>query len=338
MRLHLTLPLLLTLSFSALPVLAQKEKAVQIAPDAKPIVWTDPGDIRSRDLFYGIGTKKDVPAGPFTFKGEDKGGTSPKFEVTDASGEDWKAKLGPETQPETAASRIMWAIGFAANENYFLREMEVPGIAGHQKRGKEFVDKSNIAHGVRLQRTPKHEKKAKQWNWSDNPVKGTREFNGLRVMMALFSNWDLKSDNNAVYVLKDDPSKVLYGVTDLGASFGTSGKSYTEAASKNNLKAYSKHKFISKVTPTYVDFNFPTHPNISYYVPLFEFPFVWRQWRHRWIGRHIPIEDVKWVGSLLSQLSDGQVRDAFKAAGYTPEQVDAFSKALESRITQIAKL
>ena len=35
------------------------------------------------------------------------------------------------------------------------------------------------------------------WDWYDNPFVGTREFNGLRVMMALVNNWDLKDVNNA---------------------------------------------------------------------------------------------------------------------------------------------
>jgi len=222
------------------PASAQKHKE-KPAPDAKPIVWVDPGDIHSRDLYYGMGKKKDVPVGPFTFVDEDKGGTSPKFEVTDASGEKWKAKLGPEAQPETAASRIMWAVGFSANENYYIAEMPVPGIHGHQKRGNQFVSTDNVAHGVRLQRNPKHEKKIKEWSWRNNPVKGTREFNGLRVMMALLSNWDMKDDNNAVYVDKNDPSKLIYGVTDVGASFGTSGRSEERRVGKECRSRWSPY-------------------------------------------------------------------------------------------------
>jgi hypothetical protein len=236
------------------------------------------------------------------------------------------------------ASRLLWAVGYSANEDYYIPEIPLPGSHKRQHRGKEFISKEDVAHGVRLQRTPADEKKLKGWSWRKNPVKGTREFNGLRVMMALLSNWDLKEDNNAIYEEKRDPSREILGVTDVGASFGTSGKSYSEAASKNNLEAYRKHKFISKVTPDYVDFNFPTHPSFIYYFPLFEFPFVWQEWRHRWVGRHIPRDDVRWIASLLSQLSPNQIRDAFRAAGYTPAQVDAFSAAVEDRIAQIAKL
>ena len=39
---------------------------------------------------------------------------------------------------------------------------------------------------------------AATWSWHDNPFVGTREFNGLKVMMALVNNWDLKDVNNRV--------------------------------------------------------------------------------------------------------------------------------------------
>ena len=53
---------------------------------------------------------------------------------------------------------------------------------------------------------------------------GTRELNGLRVMMALINNWDLKDENNAIY--REKPVRdQIYEVSDLGASFGTTGRS-----------------------------------------------------------------------------------------------------------------
>ena len=45
-------------------------------------------------------------------------------------------------------------------------------------------------------------------------------------MMALIGNWDLKHENNAVYVYDEKQSdsaapELHYAVSDLGASFGT---------------------------------------------------------------------------------------------------------------------
>ncbi|PYV46901.1 MAG: hypothetical protein DMG94_08225, partial [Acidobacteria bacterium] len=42
-----------------------------------PILWTDPGDIRSRDLFWGSGGEDHQPALPVEFLSEDLKGTSP---------------------------------------------------------------------------------------------------------------------------------------------------------------------------------------------------------------------------------------------------------------------
>ena len=54
--------------------------------------------------------------------------------------------------------------------------------------------------------------------------------------MALMNSWDLKDENNAIYEMKADataPNKV-YVVSDLGASFGTTGYSWTQAMAKGN--------------------------------------------------------------------------------------------------------
>ena len=236
-------------------------------PAKHRLLWTDPGDIASRNLYYGVGGKDHVPQPPVKFLDEDKGGTNPKFDVRDQAGTKWKVKLGVESKPEVAASRLLWAVGYFANENYFVPDLEVDGLK-HLKRGRPFV-KGDHVESARLQRHPEGEKKVGKWDWRHNPFKGTQEFDGLRVMMALISNWDLKADNNAIYSDKEHPGVEDYEVTDVGTAFGTSGKSYTSGLSKSNIDAYRKHKFVSKVTADHVNLNFPTHPS---FIHFFEFP------------------------------------------------------------------
>jgi hypothetical protein len=339
-----TCTLLASMTFSAATAQAQKPKeqgkqktAVETAKAAEPVFWVDPGDIRSKNLFYGPGGKEGQPKLPLKYLKEDKGGTTPKFEAEDADGEKWKAKIGDETQPEAVASRILWATGFAANTNYVIPEVTMTELATQQKRGRQLVGPGGRVANLRVQRTSKGWDKVAQWNWRDKDYKGRRDFNGLRVMMAVLSNWDLKGENNAIFAKKKDPSKVIYGTSDVGASFGMSGRGYTDDLTKNNLDAYAKHKFITKITKTYVDFDFPTHPSI---IHIFMFEWIWyfQQMRNHWVGRHIPIEDARWAGSLLGQLSHEQIRDAFRAANYSPDEVERFSQALESRIAQLKKL
>ena len=51
-----------------------------------------------------------------------------------------------------------------------------------------------MAHGARLKRDPDDLKKLGIWQWKNNPLQGTREFNGLRTLMAVINNWDLKDE------------------------------------------------------------------------------------------------------------------------------------------------
>ena len=37
----------------------------------------------------------------------------------------WKIKLGDEARPETVATRFLWAAGYFADEDYYLRDLRV---------------------------------------------------------------------------------------------------------------------------------------------------------------------------------------------------------------------
>jgi hypothetical protein len=315
----------------------QHETNVEVPENARVSLWQNPADIGSRDLYYGPGGKEHSPHTTYTFVKEDLKGTNPKFEVRDENDVKWKVKLGVEARPEVAASRLVWAVGYYADEDYFLPELRVEDLP-HLERGQNLVGAGGVVRNVRMKRHVKGEKELGDWKWSENPFSQERELNGLRVIMALINNWDLKDVNNSVYEEKDKDDaapELHYAVTDLGASFGTTGQSWSHTLSKGNLKSYQHSKFIRKVTPTYVDFAVPSRPALIYvFTPA---DFLGRM-NLRWIGKHIPISDVRWIGGLLAQLSPQQIRDAFRAAGYSPEQVDAFSGVVEGRIAELKRL
>jgi hypothetical protein len=206
-------------------------------------------------------------------------------------------------------------------------------MPGHLHRGQH--EPQGTAHDVQVKRCLDGEKKLGIWKWSDNPFSSTRELNGLRVMMTLINNWDLKDDNNSIYHEKQaegSGAENIYMVSDIGASFGSTGLDWTQNLSKGNLKSYSHSKFISKVTRQYVDFNVPTRASI---INIFDPPEYVMRLQLRWIGKRIPCDDVHWIGQLLAQLSPGQIRDAFRAAGYAPDEVEAFAKVVENRIADL---
>jgi hypothetical protein len=298
----------------------------------KPVLWSDPGDIRNRDLFYGPGGKEHQPKLPISFVEEEKRGSSPKFDVRDAEDKKWKAKVGPEARPETVATRLLWAVGYNTNENYVVPELKVEGLPMRLSRGDEYRTKDGALRDVRLQRHAGE--KVGTWSWRNNPFKGTREFNGLRVMMALVDNWDLKDANNARYADKKTGA-VEYEVTDVGASFGPTHRTFTQDT-KGNLKVYRHAKFITKRGKDHVDFGIVGLPPILF--AIFDPPYYLMEMHRRWIGKHIPREDAKWVGSMLAQLSESQLRDAFRAANFPPDQIDGFVAVLQKRIAELQAL
>jgi len=304
---------------------------------AKAVLWHDPTDIESRNLLYGSGGEDRQPHGTFTFLAEDTEGTNPKLDVRDQDGVKWKVKLGPEASPEVAASRFLWAAGYFTQEDYFLQNLTVQGLPGHLHRGQNLVRSDGTLHNVRLKRSEKGESKLGTWQWSSNPIGGTREFNGLRVLMAVMNNWDLKDDNNAVYLEKhkDGFPEQIYLVSDLGASFGTNGFTLSVENSRGNLDAYKRSKFITNRSQDKVDFATPSRPTL---VETLNVPVFVHRLDLRWIGRDIPRADAKWLGQLLGRLSPEQIREAFRAAGYSEQDGDGFATVVKGRIAELSAL
>jgi hypothetical protein len=304
------------------------------APDSAAILWREPKDIASRNLFYGPGGKAHLPAGKFTFQEEDMAGTSPKFDVIDEDGVRWRVKMGVEARPETAASRLLWAAGYFANEDYFMPVLHVENMP-RLHRGRNLVSPEGNVYNVRLKRHSKDEKKIGSWSWAHNPFVGTREWYGLRVLMAVMNNWDLKDNNNSIYRTREDPPEDRYVVTDLGGSFGPAGLDWTR---KGKPSAYCKSKLIKSSAPEFVDFQAPAAPAMNYLRHYIDFPELAHRLTLRWIGQGIPRADARWIGDLLVRLSPEQISDAFRAAGYSPDEVEDLTKTLVERIGELEKL
>ncbi len=332
-KIALAVPILgMSMFVAAAP--ADKDKiAESTVKSAQGTLWADPGDIHARNLFYGPGGKKHQPSGTtFTFVDEDTNGTNPKYNVKDDDGVKWKLKMGAEARPETVATRLVWAVGYFTDEDYFLPDVHVSGLPAHLHRGRSLIGPDGDMKNVRLKRHLKGADKVGEWHWRDDPFAHTREWNGLRVMMALINNWDLKDNNTEIY---DEDGQRYYIVKDLGASFGTTGYNPQQEISKGNLNEYERSHFITKTTSEYVDFGVPSRPVFFvFFNPMEFFPRM----HMRWIGKRIPRTDARWMGQMLAKLSPEQIRDAFRAAGYTPTEIEGYSTVIQKRIGQLAAL
>jgi hypothetical protein len=290
---------------STAPVQAQKkdeqEKKVYTGT---PVLWHAPNDIESRNLLLGAGGERMKPdLSQVTFVEEKKGGWSTKYVVQDGKGNEWVAKLSKEAQPETAANRLVWAAGYETEIVYLVPELKIFG--------------KGTFKNVKLEARPKDVKRTGDWPWEGNPFMGKPEFQGLKIMMVLINNWDMKDSNNAILATKGDTtSERRYIISDLGATFGKTGGVISR--SRNKPSDYVKSQFVKGVKGNLVDFSYSGKNG-----KLFD---------------NITIADAKWLAGWLGRLNDNQIKDAFRAANYTTEEVEMLASAVRARINALANL
>ena len=117
-------------------------------------------------------------------------GNSVGYEVVDARGREWKAKLGEEVQPEIVASRLLWAIGFHQPPMYHVPNLQLEGGRGEDS-GQQARVRAEFGY-----------KTESDWSWHENPFVGTRQMKGLLVANLILNNWDLKATQNRIYVIE----------------------------------------------------------------------------------------------------------------------------------------
>jgi len=314
-----------------------KKKKKQHGDKSAAVLWRDPGNIRNRDLYYGPGSKALAPAPPFHFVKEVKEGTIPKFDIEDSRGVKWRVKLGPEARSETVSSRLIWAVGYNAEEAYYFDRARIDGLT-KLSRGQKYVEGDSV-RGARFEPRRKNIERGKQWDWSKNPFKGTRELNGLKTMIVLLNDWDVLKQNNKILHVKDPSGKVesRYTVADLDTTLGAVG-GFGRHRSQNNVKDFERRRMVSKVENGKVKFNYDLKPKKFGLISLFYPPYYFRQRKATNTMNKVPIEHAAWIGSQLAQLSDNQLRDSFRAAGYDRATTETYVRAMRGRINELNRL
>lgn len=302
--------ILLALIFSLTSLdtsLVNAKKKKKEALTGTPVLWQQPNDISSRDLFLGPGgTAMRPDLRRITFIKEEKGGYSKKYRIRDGSGREWVAKIGKEAQSETSAVRLLWGMGYLTEVNYLVPRITIPG--------------KGTFTNVRLEARPDNWKRMGEWKWKQNPFTGTPQLQGLKIMMALINNWDLKDSNNVIIKERGD-DELRYVISDLGATFGhasTTPLLWRFTRSRNNPEKYAKSNFFEKVKGDRVVLHYGG--------------------KNRGLLKDIRVEDAQWIARLLSRLSDEQIRDAFRAANYTPNQIDVLAREVRERTNELVSL
>jgi hypothetical protein len=290
-----------------------------------PVIWRDPGPVERLDFANGPGGSRNVPVGPFTFVEEDKGGTNPKIKVVDATGRHWGVKWGSEVRSETFSSRLAWAVGYGVEPNYFVSSGTINGVKG-LGRAKKYVSSDGRFTDARFELKQDGVRKQTDkdsWRWAGNPFSGTRELNGLKIMVMLTSNWDPKdqsgSQSNTAIWTNTRTGDVVYVLSDWGATMGKWG-GFT-SREKWDCEGYAgqSFKFVTGVEGGYVRFGYDGKQQDD-------------------IREGIRVSDVRWLMGYLGRISDAQIRDGLKASGATTEEANCLGSALRERITQLKRV
>jgi hypothetical protein len=303
---------------------AQKESKGKDAPRGTPVLWRAPDDIVTRDLFRGPGGESSQPdLSSVTFVKQESGGYSPKFRVKDGAGRTWVAKLGKEAQSETAAVRLVWALGYATEINYLAPCVRIKGVPASLPKEVERCAGGGFAN-VRFEARPENVKRLDEWKWSDNPFSGTKELRGLIILMALINNWDIKDTNNKVLRVSGEGAgrdELHYIVSDLGATFGRVKTDlpvvWRIRRNRNDPEDYSKDPFLEEVKGDRV--------------------FLFYKGKRQDLFDDLRVGEARWIASLLSKLSARQIGDAFRAANYTPAEVQTLTAAVRARADELAR-
>lgn len=302
-----------------MPVGARSAGAVSEQPSPAPVLWRDPGDVGSRDLFWGAGHPDRAPRPPFTFVKEDTSGTKPKVQVLDGRGMTWSVKFdkgsrrrGREVPAEIASSRILWAVGYLVEESYLVRDGTIVNAVGLQ-RADDVITANGRFEVARFERRPPEvERLSLRWSVDQNPFVGSQELSGLILLVSLLNNWDFREGNTSVLRV---PAGVAfedrYIISDLGTAFGR----MTRNRSRWNLSHFRHDStFVVRAGDDAVEAHY--RPDGKYWMRL-------------------PMDHARWFAGLVSRLTDKQLRRAFVAAGASDQEVRGFSARLLVKIRQL---
>jgi hypothetical protein len=288
-------------------------------------IWSDPGDVRTRALATGPGSP---PSPPFTFIEEHDSGSQPCVSVHDAVRREWRVKWGPEVRTETFGTRLAWALGFFSEQTHFVAEGVIAG-ARDLRRARANIDEHGRFTDARFELSEAGVSKhfdAHSWAWNDNPFVGTRELNGLKILMMLVSNWDNKDvrdvargSNTAIFEhrLPDGVLEARYLVIDWGAALGAWGNNVVQRG-RWDVEAYAaqNEQFITGIDGDVVHWGYQGQRTTD-------------------VTYDITRDDVTWFYDLASRLTGDQLRDGFHASGANDAEAERFTAAVRDRIERL---
>jgi hypothetical protein len=295
------------------------------------VLWRSPGPAAARDLPAGPGGRDGAPSPPFIFIEEHSKGSHPSVSIRDARDRVWRVKWGGEVHSEVFASRLAWAAGYFVETNYFVPGGQIEGVRS-RRRTTGVLDPDgrfrNACFELDEQDVIRHFDE-EGWAWNDNPFIGTRELNGLKIVMMLLSSWDNKDvrdvargSNTAIfeYPSGQEQWEARYLIIDWGAALGAWGSSILSRG-RWNAAAFASQtpQFILGVSGDRVLFGYKGQRTDD-------------------AVREITKEDVRWLYGVLGGVSDEQLAAGIRASGGTESQIADFTKAIRERLERLREV
>ena len=279
-----------------------------------------------------------------TFVSKPPSGTSPKFECMLRNGEVVKVKYGrnPELHAEAAATRLLAALGYAADRIYFVPMLRCYGCPRNPFIAMHLLAATHMAarfpaHGWSAGYTdfewpaverafegaPVSANGEKGWGWWElkhvDPAAGAgrAELDALRLLAVFLAHWDNKASNQRLACVGDGCATPLLMLQDVGSTFGPS---------KVNLARW-------ETAPIWLDRRQCT-------VSMRSLPYAGATFKDAAISE----EGRQTIADALQTIRPEQVRGLFRGARFPEfhtatddeQDLDAWSQAFANRVREVA--
>lgn len=255
------------------------------------------------------------------------GGTTPKFDCDLESGEEIRVKYGngPEIPAEAASTRLLKALGFAADDIVIVEKLRCFGcpkepfstmkaveVTRAEPLYKHLIDYDDyeefkwVAVERKFRARPIESEGVEGWAFHElsqvDPKKGgapRAHLDAIRMIAIFLSHWDNKSENQRIVCLDDTwqdktpCAEPLLMLQDVGATFGPS---------KVDLPEWEQATMWEDRTTCRVSMR--------------ELPYSGATF----VDAQITEEGRQFFGAMISQLSDRQLTDLFTGARFAEKR------------------
>jgi hypothetical protein len=268
----------------------------------------------------------------------DMTGNTPKFTCRLPNGKNIKVKYGRdngEVYAEVAASRLLWALGFAADAMYPVR-VRCRGCEGGTPDGDaRLFDPATIERKVKGSTLA--DEAGEGWTWPEfdslapaGTLSTRAQRDALKLLASMLQHTDSKREQQQL--ICEDKSwsaagcrRPLAYISDLGKTFGKVNLMNRNAPGSVNLDAWSAASVWQGATGCRANVG-------ATFTGTLHDPVISEEGR-------------QFLARLLQRLSDAQLRDLFDvarfpmraaASGREPEPVDHWVAAFRKKVTEIA--